>query len=102
MAETFTAREVATAYCGTRSKDYKDFCNILKIKTSEGKVTIEDGSRHQCVDLGYCRIHVIVHKWPDGSKTNECWVANRRGETMVAGRNVANSQVADFILRKFW
>ena len=102
MAEAFTARETATAYCVTRSKDYKDLGDILKLKTAEGKVTIVDGSRHQCVDLGYCRIHVVTHKWPDGHKANECWVANRRGETMVTGRNVSNSQVADFILRKFW
>ena len=102
MAENFIEKTAATIYCVHREKDCKVLVAELKNKARESKATITDGSRHQCLDMGYCRVHVVTHKWPDGRKTNECLVANRRGETMAAGRNVANSQVAAFILRKFW
>lgn len=102
MAECFTEKTAATVYCVSRDKDYSEFCRDLKARAALSKATITDGSKHQCVDMGYCRIHVVNHKFPDGHKTNECWIANRRGQTLAAGRNVTNSQVAAFILRKFW
>ena len=104
MNKTFTDALQASAYCKGRDGDYQQLLRDMKARKDlvPSLATVLNGIKHETIDMGYCRIHTLVRKFHDGHRTNECWIANKRGETMAAGRNVTFGQVSEFILRKFW
>ena len=94
----FDTAIAASVYCLGRSKEQGELFATIKDRIKNSlTVTVVNGTKHQMLDIGYCRIHITKTK-----DVQECWISGTNGQTKVCGRNVSWAQVLAFILKTFW